>query len=287
KLLQFFEAISVQRAILLLVLACCFAYANSLGGDFVFDDVEQIVENKDIHSWDNLGKAFTTHVWAFREKPESLRVPIPPPYYRPLFTVLFTIEYQLFGLHPQGWHLVSVLLHLLCSIAVFFVLLELSKRKSVALLAALLFAVYSIHVESIAWISGVTDPLFSLFFLLSLYLFLRFRATTKLALLIGSVVGFAGAAFSKETALCLVPLIAALGWLGLPSEPEPAAPSAARLRRAALLSLPYLAVAVLYLLARYLVLGAIVRNAALDYQGPWFHIPLTLPYVICSYLLHL
>src|SRR5262245_6485235 len=71
KLLQFFDTISPQRVILLLTLACCLAYANSLGGDFVFDDVDQIVDNKDIRSWDNLGKAFTTHVWAFRERPEA------------------------------------------------------------------------------------------------------------------------------------------------------------------------------------------------------------------------
>ena len=293
KLLQFFDGINPQRAILLLTLACCLAYANSLGGDFVFDDADQIVDNKDIRSWDNLGKAFTTHVWAFRERPEALRTPVPPPYYRPLFTVLFTIEYQLFGLNPQGWHLTSLLLHLLCSVAVYFVLLELSRRKSVALLAALLFAVYSIHVESVAWISGVTDPLFSLFLLLSLFVFLRFRASKKIALLIASLCCFALAAFSKETALCLVPLIFAMTWLGLPTDTNPdnelaaTATLASRLRRAVLWSLPYLAVAAFYLFARYLVLGAIVRDSEFTYRGSGLHILLSLPYVIVSYLLHL
>ena len=74
-----------------MLLICLFsflAYANSLSGEFVFDDNEQIVENQNIRSWDNLGKAFTTSVWAFRERPGALNVPPPLPYYRPLFTVM-------------------------------------------------------------------------------------------------------------------------------------------------------------------------------------------------------
>src|ERR1044071_146230 len=121
-LLARLERWQASRIVMLICLVSCLAYANSLGGDFVFDDTDQIVENRDIRSWENLGRAFTTHVWAFRERPEALRVPIPPPYYRPLFTMLFTVEYKLFGLRPQGWHLVSLLLHILCSVGVYAVL---------------------------------------------------------------------------------------------------------------------------------------------------------------------
>src|ERR1700704_2158427 len=64
----------VARAILLICLLSVLAYANSLGGEFVFDDTEQIVENQDIRSWDNLTKAFTTHVWEFRNRPGRLNV---------------------------------------------------------------------------------------------------------------------------------------------------------------------------------------------------------------------
>src|SRR6478672_7689355 len=76
------ENLSPARTAFLICALSLLSYANSLGGDFVFDDTDQIVENQDIRSWDNLGRAFTTHVWAFREKPEALRTPVPPPYYR-------------------------------------------------------------------------------------------------------------------------------------------------------------------------------------------------------------
>jgi len=85
------QRIAPARAIILICLFSFLAYANSLGGDFVFDDTDQIVENQNVRSWDNLAKAFTTHVWAFRERSTTLNEPPPLPYYRPLFTVMLTV----------------------------------------------------------------------------------------------------------------------------------------------------------------------------------------------------
>jgi Flp pilus assembly protein TadD len=292
-LLTFFEQLDSSRIILLIALVCCLAYANSLGGDFVFDDTDQIVENKDIHSWDNLGRAFTTHVWAFRERPEALRVPIPPPYYRPLFTILFTVEYKLFGLWPQGWHLVSLLLHILCSVGVYYVLLLLAQRKSVAVIASLLFAVYSIHVESVSWISGVTDPLFGVFFLASFYFYLRHRAEQKRSLFILSLIMFGLSTLSKETALSLVGLVFCAELIETASEKsatvsnKEAAGFAAKLLKAGWATLPYFGVAILYLIPRYLVIGGIAWDNPHTYHGPFINVLLTLPWAICTYFLHL
>lgn len=287
------EGLDTSRVVLLIILVCGLAYANALGGDFVFDDTDQIVENKDIRSWENLERAFTTHVWAFRERPEAMRVPIPPPYYRPLFTVLFTVEYHLFGLQPQGWHLVSLLLHILCSIGVYYVLLLLAKRQAVAVLAALFFAVYSIHVESVSWISGVTDPLFSVFFLASFYFYLRYRSEKKRALRIASLILFGLSTLSKETALSLVLLIFCAEWIEASTANDAATGRSASLRFGAKLSnaswmtLPYVGVAVLYLIPRYLVIGGLGWDNPHTYHGPFFNILLTLPYVVCVYFLHL
>lgn len=285
--------LSVTRVLLLTCLLSFLAYANSLGGDFVFDDTDVIVENQDIRSWDNLGRAFTTHVWAFREKPQTLRVPIPPPYYRPLFTILFTIEYQLFGLWPQGWHLVSLLLHILCSVGVYYVLLLLAKRKSVAALAALLFAVYSIHVESVSWISGVTDPLFGVFFLASFYSYLKYRAEHRRSLLVWSLVMFALSALSKETALSLVLLVFCAELIEASDGNSPglrrASPSGvgAKLTRAALRTSPYVGVALLYLIPRFLVIGGIAWDTPHTYDGPFINVLFTVPYIVSSYFMHL
>lgn len=287
------ERLDASRIILLIALVSCLAYANSLSGDFVFDDTDQIVENKDIRSWDNLGRAFTTHVWAFRERPEALRVPIPPPYYRPLFTILFTIEYHLFGLWPQGWHLVSLLLHILCAVGVYYVLLQVAGRQSVAVMAALMFAVYSIHVESVSWISGVTDPLFGVFFLAAFYYYLRYRREQRRALLVYSLLLFGLSTLSKETALSLVLLIFCAELIETTRAGQRtlsatvSANFGERLMKAALMTLPYFGVAVLYLIPRYLVIGGIAWDNPHTYHGPFMHVLLTIPFVLCAYFLHL
>jgi protein O-mannosyl-transferase len=291
RLLTWLISLNSTRVLLLIVLASCFAYANSLGGDFVFDDIEQIIENKDIGSWSNLERAFTTPVGAFRKKPEALRVPIPPPYYRPLFTVLFTIEYQLFGLKPQGWHLISLFLHILCAIGVYYVVHELSRKSGVAVVAAILFAVHSIHVESVSWISGVTDPLFAVFFLASYYFYLRHRTEKKRLLFIYSLVLFALAIYSKETALSLVPLVFISEWIASNRPASPNRPGSQRfgerVKAASLTTLPYVGVTALYLIPRVLVLGGLTSYNPNTYKGPLLHTLLTLPSVVCSYLLHL
>src|SRR5687768_16059713 len=103
-----------RKSYVFLVLACLAAYANSLSGDFLFDDTAQIVGNSALHSWQNLINAFTTDVWAFERGTGSSN--IPPPYYRPFFTIYLTVGYQLFGLWQQGWHLMNLAVHVAATV---------------------------------------------------------------------------------------------------------------------------------------------------------------------------
>jgi len=283
-LLAALERLSPAKAVLLICLFSFLAYANSLGGDFVFDDTDQIVENQNVRSWDNLSKAFTTHVWAFRQ--QTPNTPLPLPYYRPLFTVMLTIEYHLFGLWQQGWHLVSLLLHILCGIGVFYVSLRLSKRTLIALFAAILFAVHAVHAESVSWISGMTDPLFGVFFLASFSLYLKARSTVERGkadrrAFVLSVVMFALAAFAKETALSLVMLVFGYELV------ETSGKTTERLIKSAKRALPYAAVALIYLIPRYLVLGDMMWRNPQAPDRPLTQTLLTLPLVLWSYVAHL
>jgi Flp pilus assembly protein TadD len=273
------------RAILLIGLLALVAYANSLGGEFVFDDTDQIVENQNLRSWDNLAKASASHVWAFREHADSHDVPPPLPYYRPLFTALLTIEFHLNGLWPQGWHLTSLLLHILCAVGVFCVVLLISARQLVALIASAVFAVHPVHAESVAWISGMTDPLFGVFFLASFYLYLKARASDgkhwyyRLSAL--SLGMFVLAAFSKETALSLVLLIFGYEFIAT------SCAISGRLLAAIKQTLPYTAAALLYLVPRYFVLGELMWRNPQAPARPLAYTLLTLPSVVGTYVLHL
>ncbi|HLG13734.1 MAG TPA: tetratricopeptide repeat protein [Blastocatellia bacterium] len=267
------------------------AYANSLDGRFVFDDIEQIVENKDIRSWGNIARGFTTHVWAFREPSDSLSTPLPLPYYRPIFTTALTVGYHVFGLWPPAWHLASLLLHTLCSVGVFYMILLLSRRRLVAFISSLLFAVYPVHAESVCWISGMTDPLFSLFYLASFCMYLSYRGNAvdsdgkswggRSSVLAGSLTLFALAAFSKETALSLVLLVFGYELV------EASGRWSKRLVVAARRATPHFAVAILYLIPRYLALQELMWSNPQAPSRPFSLTLLTLPSVVCSYLFHL
>lgn len=280
------EQLGTGRIIMLVCLFAFLAYANSLGGDFVFDDNEQIVENQDLRSWKNVARGFTTDVWAFREKGDTANVPAPLPYYRPLFTAMLTIEYQLFGLQPQLWHLVSLLLHIACSIEVFFVILLLSGRKFVATTASLVFAVHPVHTESVSWISGMTDPLFGVFFLAAFYLYLKQRENgiappQKRKYILYSLLFFVVAAFAKETALSLAILI--FGYEIVVSQGS----LKERLTVAFKSAVPFVAASMIYLIPRYVILGERMLSNPQAPDRPLTYTLLTLPFVVSSYLLHL
>src|SRR5436853_2705090 len=276
--------------VLIIVLLSFLAFSNSLSGDFVFDDKDVVLENHDIQSWGNLGRAFTSHVWAFREN-AGPQTPPPLPYYRPIFTAVVTIEYHLFHLNPRGWHLVSLLLHIFCAIAVYLLFREMLNRREPAALAAMLFAAYPIHSEPVSWISSLSDLLFTLFLLLSFWLYLKYQkllaskgatnlrgAWSMLALSLGF---YALSALSKEAALAL-PLIV-LGWeIG---EARGAWPQ--RILTAAKRSAPYFAVTGLYLLLRYIALRDLMWTNPQAPDRPLTLTVLTLPWILCRYLWHL
>src|ERR1700694_2840087 len=139
--------LSESRALFLTIAATVLVYANSLSGAFVFDDTKQIVGNPSLHSWSNIFRAFSNDVWSFQRG--TLTKDIPPPYYRPLFTIYLTINYQLFGLWEPGWHLMNLAVHASATVFVYYLLRRLSGDIVIASLTALLFGLHPAHVESV------------------------------------------------------------------------------------------------------------------------------------------
>jgi Flp pilus assembly protein TadD len=269
------------RVVFLLVAVSALVYANSLGGEFLFDDTEQIVNNEQIHSWWNLVRAFTSDVWSFTSG--KVTNVVPPPYYRPLFTVYFTVGYKLFGLWEPGWHLLNLLVHTGATLLVYRVLRRMSGSAAVAGFAALLFGVHPAHVESVSWVSGIPDPLAALFYLPALLWYVRHRQEGRggrwLAL---SIAFFALSLLCKETAIVLPAVLAAWelargGGGGF----------TARARDAATRVAPYVVVAALYLPLRYAVLGKFGWKHPFMTDVPDWAIWMTVPQVVVRYLQHL
>jgi uncharacterized membrane protein len=89
-------------------------YLPSLWGDFVYDDVAQIVIDDYIHRPSHLLNVLTFHVLS-----EDVF-----DFNRPFMILSLMVDSLLWGRHPFGYHLTNVLLHVACSVLVLLVLAD-------------------------------------------------------------------------------------------------------------------------------------------------------------------
>jgi tetratricopeptide (TPR) repeat protein len=193
-----------------LVLTLTFAaYWGSLDFQFVHDDRGQIVNNPAVHSWRYVRQYFTAHVWAHVDPNETGN------YYRPLFLLWLRVNDMLFDSHPWWWHLTTVLAHLATTLAVYFLARRILEDKLTAVVAALVFGLHPVHIEAVAWVSGVTEPLLGILFISSFLCYLRGRERRETARkwMGFSLVLFALALLEKETAIMLPALVFAYEWI--------------------------------------------------------------------------
>jgi protein O-mannosyl-transferase len=192
----------------LILLITFLAYSNTLWFQFVYDDRGQILANVQVHAWRYVPHFFLERVWSFAYPG------IQGNYYRPIFLLFLLLNYKTFGPYAAGWHLVSVATHTGVTGLVYVLGRRLTGDYRTALIAALIFGVDPVHIESVAWISGVTDPLLALFLLPSFFCYLNARERTdhRRAWLAGSLALYGLAMLSKETALILPIIVFAFEW---------------------------------------------------------------------------
>jgi protein O-mannosyl-transferase len=192
----------------LIVLVTFLAYSNTLWFKFVYDDRGQILANVQVHAWRYVPHYFFERVWSFAYPG------IHGNYYRPIFLLFLLLNYKIFGPYAAGWHLASVAAHAGVTSLVYVLARRLTGDYRRALIAALIFGVNPVHIESVAWISGVTDPLLALFLLPAFlcYLSSRERTEHRQAWLAASLALYGLAMLSKETALILPIIVFVFEW---------------------------------------------------------------------------
>ena len=232
-----------------IVLALTFAvYIPTLRYQFVHDDRGQIVENPAIHTWSSVPTYFTSHVWAGVMPNEWIN------YYRPFFLFWVRVNEAIFGDHAWGWHLTTILAHVLTTLLLYLLALRLRTGHDVALLASLIFGLHPAHIEAVAWISGVNEPLLGIFLLGSFLAYLKMEPgdgiTSKWSLI--SLLLYASALLMKENALSLPALLLAYEWIYEEEwrRPRSLAESVSWSVRALKKIWPYLALVALYIPAR-------------------------------------
>ncbi len=248
------------------------AYSNTLFNGFFYDDFHVVIENIWIRDFKYLPEIFTSHLWGFREESASF-------YYRPILHVIFMIDYHLFGLSPWGYHLVNVIFHGVNTVLVFLIALflfssfelnktglnktglnktGLNKASLLAFASALIFAVHPAHVEPVAWVSAMTELSFTLFLLLSLYLYMISFAGRRLFYFL-SLFAFFASLLCKETALTF-PAVLILFDLCFVSK---GGVKGLRIKR----YLPYVLLIVCYFVIRVAVAGSVVPESKIDEMG--------------------
>ncbi len=142
----------------LLLLLTFLAYFGVLDAGFIWDDDYHVTQNQTLHDGNGL-----TAIWT---------QPGATPQYYPLVHTSFWAEYHLWGLRPVPYHLVNVLLHGCNAVLLALVLRRLGVPGG--WVAAAIFAVHPIEVESVAWITERKNTLSAFFYLLAGVSYLRF-----------------------------------------------------------------------------------------------------------------
>ena len=223
------------------------AFVRAIGNEFlVWDDLQYLVNNPDYR-----GLGWSNVTWAFSF--QSARWG----HYMPLVWLTWSVDHALWGMDPAGYILVNVLFHAANAVVFYLLIVELLRlttRQEPQLpsddadwkllvwsaLAALFFAIHPLRVESVAWVTERKDVVSGLFYLLTVYAYVRGRGRR----IVLPTLLFILAVFSKCMVVSLPIVLIVLdvyplrrlgrqnGWLG------PAA------RRVWLAKVPFLALAV-------------------------------------------
>ena len=167
---------------LVVAAAALAVYWNNLGVDFILDDhvdVPSLPGNAHDLSWRTLLENRSTR-WFH-----------------------YALDEKISGGTARGYHLSNNIVHAINSALLFAVVVRLLRRREVAFLAAMIFALHPVHVEAVTIISHRKDLLATLFAFASLYCYLR--KSDSIVWYLCSLPLFGLAVVSKEVAAVMLP----------------------------------------------------------------------------------
>jgi tetratricopeptide (TPR) repeat protein len=233
--------------IILLAVVSVLVYFKTSKFSYVADDGRLIYENSDfLEDWGNLKTTFVS--------PLPVKTYEPLPFYRPIVSLTYFVNYHL-SKSLQTHHLFNLGFHTINTILLYLLIFLLFKNIPLSIFTSLFFAAHPLHISSVVWISGRTDLIAGIFFLLTMILFIKRKDYQNLPrssgskfgqlLLVGSLISYILCLFSKETTLALPLLLFVWDYL---SQKEP-------IRKKIIPYIPFVIITVLYLWWRVKVMG--------------------------------
>ena len=146
---------------LVLVTAAVFWQVSSF--DFVrYDDDKYVAENRHVQAGLTRGGI----AWAF--------LSVYANNWHPLTWLSHMLDCQLFAANPAGHHLTNLFFHIINTLLLFFVLKRMTHFPWRSAFVAALFAIHPLHIESVAWVAERKDVLSTLFFMLTIWAYIRY-----------------------------------------------------------------------------------------------------------------
>lgn len=147
----------------LIALATMAAYWQVTENDFVnFDDDVYVTGNLRIQT----GSFAEKMAWAFTSFDNSN--------WHPVTWLSHILDWRLFGDDPTGHHAMNLGIHILSAVLLLLVLARMTGRVWESAFVAALFAVHPLHVESVAWVAERKDVLSTLFWILTMWAYVRY-----------------------------------------------------------------------------------------------------------------
>jgi protein O-mannosyl-transferase len=158
----------ILSAGIIIVLAAFTAYHNSFSGPFIFDDESATTDNPTIR-----------HFRSALLPPSDATTGG-----RPLLNLTFALNYAMGGMNVWGYHAVNLLIHALAGLVLFGIVRRTLSRPPLAgrfgaeavplaLAVAVIWIVHPLQTEAVTYISQRAESLMGLFYLLTLYIFIR------------------------------------------------------------------------------------------------------------------
>ncbi|MGD1020934.1 MAG: tetratricopeptide repeat protein [Verrucomicrobiia bacterium] len=175
----------------LIILLTVVAYLPVLRCGYIWDDDAYVTQNPLLTAPDGL-----EHIWFSAHRQSQ---------YFPLVFTTLRFEHTLWGLDPVGYHSVNLLLHCINALLVWIVLRKLALPG--AWLAAAIWAVHPVNVESVAWITELKNTQSTLFYLLALVAWMKFtdQQTGRPWRFYGLAFGLQTLALFSKTTACTLP----------------------------------------------------------------------------------
>src|SRR3989344_3741786 len=166
-------------------------FGNGISGEFVFDDATVVQNRPDIK---DAGNFFNLFISPYHQNTPKSGL------YRPFTMATYSLNHNIFGSSPVGFHIVNIFIHAFNSFLVFWLINFLFKNKFLSYATFLLFLLHPIHTEAVTSIVGRAELLAFFWSLAVIYLLSK----NKKILAAGA---FLFGLMSKEVALMVLPLI--------------------------------------------------------------------------------